>query len=295
MPPDRRFAHAYPRLVKRWKAIARHSGLALRPFASAGGYEIFYALPRGARSATGGLYASAGIHGDEAAGTEGLAEWAESATDFLRTCPVLLFPCLNPWGLVNNSRMDASGRDLNRRYHNRSVSQIAAQCRLLRGQRFALAMSLHEDYDAQGVYLYEVIGKYPPIGDQLLAAAARHIPRETRSSIDGSRCRQGLVRRKITHASMPGHPEAFLLHFQHAERTITLETPSEFSIDRRTLAQVAAMDAAANLVATTGWNSENCGRSIATSRRDGKSMGGQAASFPQAPTDLMIKTRGAIS
>jgi hypothetical protein len=32
---------------------------------------------------------------------------------------------------------------------------------------------------------------------------------------------------------MKGHPEAFLLHFQHAARTFTIETPSEESLNSR--------------------------------------------------------------
>jgi hypothetical protein len=42
---------------------------------------------------------------------------------------------------------------------------------------------------------------------------------------------------------MRGHPEAFLLHFQHADRTFTLETPSEDSMERRTSLQMGFLTA----------------------------------------------------
>ena len=55
-------------LVARWRRIARASGLQLTAFAESGGHPV-YALQTRARS-PGGLYVSAGIHGDEPAGPE---------------------------------------------------------------------------------------------------------------------------------------------------------------------------------------------------------------------------------
>ena len=46
---------------------------------------------------------------------------------------------------------------------------------------------------------------------------------------------------------MPDWPEAFLLHFSHATRTFTVETPSEFAIDARVAAHEAVLDAATEL------------------------------------------------
>src|SRR3712207_8217480 len=44
----------------------------------------------------------------------------------LRTLPLLIFPCLNPWGLVNNTRADAEGRDLNRLFHTHTAPIVNA-------------------------------------------------------------------------------------------------------------------------------------------------------------------------
>ncbi len=86
------------------------------------------------------IYISAGIHGDESAATEGLLAWAERNPELLEKLNFLLFPCLNPWGLISNSRYDSEGRDLNRSYHSSKVPQIALQMALFSDNAFDLAL-----------------------------------------------------------------------------------------------------------------------------------------------------------
>jgi len=233
-------AHDYAWLVKRWRVLARQAGWKMREFAAADGFPV-YVVESGRRSGPG-LYLSAGIHGDEPASTEALVTWAERRRRSLRGCEVLIFPCLNPWGLQHNNRHDAHGRDLNRGYHRRDVPVIEAQKRILRGRSFDAAVMLHEDFDAHGVYLYEIPGTRPFWGEKLLAAAAKHVPREPRSKVEGRRCRRGLIRTRITPETLPEHPEAFCLRFGHTGRSLTFETPSEFSLTARVRAHGAVLD-----------------------------------------------------
>jgi predicted deacylase len=153
-------AHDYPHLVERWRAVAARTGLVMRRFATSSEFKLYYVrsrrLPR-----EGSIYISAGIHGDEPAGTEALITWAEKNTRILRRRPFFLAPCINPWGIVNNSRMDSRGRDLNRVFQNDSVTEIAALKRAIGRRRFSLALTLHEDYDGLGIYIYEVPGAQP--------------------------------------------------------------------------------------------------------------------------------------
>lgn len=241
-------AHNYPRLVRRWKNVAKKSGLIMRPFAEAGGFEIFFLeSPRAEDRPM--LYLSAGIHGDEAGATEALITWAEGALPFLKQHAVMIFPCLNPWGLTHNSRLDSRGRDLNRSYLGTRVPQIVAQKKLLLGRRFALAIALHEDYDARGVYIYEIPNKGTFLAEAILRAASRHLPIETRSRIEGRTFRNAILRQAIRPDLLPGHPEAFFLHFHCADRTLTVETPSEFAIQDRVAAHVAGLVAATDAFA----------------------------------------------
>lgn len=212
----------------------------MRAFAQADGFPV-HVIASPARPGPS-LYLSAGIHGDEPAATEGLVSWCGKRARALARCRLLIFPCLNPWGLQNNDRHDARGRDLNRGYHRRDIRVIAAQKKILRGRNFDAAVMLHEDFDAHGVYLYEIKGDKPFWGERLLSAAARHLPVDPRGSIEGRRVRAGLVRRAVTRDTMPEHPEAFWLRFAHTGRSLTFETPSEFSLTARVRAHGAVLD-----------------------------------------------------
>jgi hypothetical protein len=217
----------------------------MRRIARDGGYDLF-AIESPALAMEGGIYISAGIHGDEPASTEALITWGEKNAMRLRRLPLLLLPCLNPWGLVRNIRSDHAGRDLNRLFHREDAPAIAAVRRCVHGRRFTLALQLHEDYDGQGFYLYEVQRTAPHWGEDLLAAASAHIAIEPRARVDGRLLRGGVMRRRVDcrRFARMGYPEAVWLHLHHSERTFTLESPSEFALEQRVRAQVAVIDAA---------------------------------------------------
>ena len=235
-------AHDYAWLVKRWRALAKREKWRLRRFATADGFSLYAIESPPRKTSAPSLYLSAGIHGDEPAATEALITWCERRAKALEKFQVLIFPCLNPWGLQHNNRHDAEGRDLNRGYRRRNVPVIEAQKKILRGRTFDAALMLHEDFDAHGVYLYEIEGTRPFWGEKLLAAAAKHVPREPRKMVEGRACRRGLIRKSIRPDLMPDHPEAFLLRFGHSGRSMTIETPSEFSMAARVQAHGAVLD-----------------------------------------------------
>lgn len=236
-------AHDYAHLISRWRAVAKRAGLKLEPFAEAGKFEVF-AL-RTAVDAPG-LYISAGIHGDEPGSTEGLIAWAEKHTARLARLPFEIYPCLNPWGLVQNMRTNEQGIDLNRAFDRDDVPVTRALRERIAGLKFALALMLHEDFDGQGIYLYEGLHAESGWGEALLEAASAVIDIDPRTRIDISRPKRGVVRRRFDarhRAQLGGIPEAIYLHREHAHRSITFETPSEFALDRRIAAQVAMIEA----------------------------------------------------
>jgi len=230
--PDR--VRDYRLLLERWlKVCVPKNGLSMGVFAEADGYPLTIVESEAFDPGKPSFYVSAGIHGDEPAPVEALIGWIEKNKTRLGDWNLTIFPCLNPWGLERNIRFDAEGRDLNRCFNSRKLPRITAQLGVMKGRRFDIAACLHEDYDARGFYLYEIASTRPHLGEGICRELTRIMPADCRSKIDGHRARGGLIRRRIRPDMLAGHPEAFRLHFHHAARTFTLETPSEESLTLR--------------------------------------------------------------
>ncbi len=236
--------HDYGHLLARWRRIARGAGLKLRTLATVSGFPVCYLRSRG--DLAGGFYVSAGIHGDEPAGPEALARWAETHLAALvraNTLPLFILPCLNPWGLTENRRTDRVGRDLNRLF-DRKISPIRELRRAIADERFALGVALHEDYDGRGVYLYEIKESPPNLGADLLrACTSKAMPIDTRRRIEEFPFKNGLLRDRIPLESVTIRPEALALYPEHAPHFLTFETPSEFSLALRVRAHIRLLEA----------------------------------------------------
>ncbi|NRB73141.1 MAG: M14 family metallocarboxypeptidase [Verrucomicrobiales bacterium] len=233
--------HDYGQLQARWEDLAKRVGWRLTILSEESGYPVL-ALENAAavEKVGGGSYLSAGVHGDECAPVWGLLDWAKEKLSELDDKPVVIFPCLNPYGLIENTRRDGNGIDLNRHFQDPSVPLIAAWQEFLEGRRFDVAVNLHEDYDAGGIYLYELARSESP-GHRLLAACEDLISRETAAVVDGSDFENGLLRReaseeemrRVVEEDLDGWPEAIYLYLECAKDSFTFETPSEMDLDTR--------------------------------------------------------------
>lgn len=229
--------HDYRALVRRWRQAVKGTGLTMRPLFETAGFKVYAVEPRRPRSGPA-LYLSAGVHGDEPAGAVGLLDWAEHHADDLARLPLRILPCLNPWGLTHNTRGDDRGIDLNRRFHLRRDPRIRAWQDFARAEPLALALALHEDYEAQGVYCYELKAGRQLVAPPLLQQAGQVIAPEPRTRVDGHRSHNGLiVRSRGIPRNLPGMPEAIELFHHWRCPTLTFETPSEFSLEDRVAAQ----------------------------------------------------------
>lgn len=237
-------AHDYRALVKRWQALARSLKTDFRVLAEVPGNKVhwFETGPRDGRAGPA-VYLSSGVHGDEPAAAWGLLLWAEAHTTLLRKHPFLVFPCLNPAGLAGNTRTDHRGLDLNRRFHVEDDDICGPWRKVVLGREFSLGLCLHEDYDGQGCYVYELSHRREAFSHSLMKAL-KTLPHDPRRSIDGSRALDGVIRRKKAPLHLPGLPEAIVLHQLGCQMTLTFETPSEFSFDDRVCAQAEFVNAA---------------------------------------------------
>jgi len=212
--------------------------LKIDSFPSQGGYEPI-AVHGSGGSEQEGLYLSAGVHGDEPAAVWALLEWAEANEKLLNRERVLILPCVNPWGFENNVRLDFRGRDLNRMFQNKTLPFFRAWRKLIGNQQFRLALNLHEDYDAQGIYVYELAPRGAHCSEEIFERIEFIIPRENRKNIEGQRLNAGIARssgdlRRVVEKELEGgYPESIYLYLNHCKVAMTFETPSEFAFHER--------------------------------------------------------------
>jgi protein MpaA len=117
---------------------------------------------------------------------------------------------------------------------------------VIKAHFFRLAVCLHEDYDARGVYLYETRNGFGEFGRELLAAAEKHISIDRRKTIE-ARCWNlfWMMARRIK--KFPALAESMYLSRYHTERSITSETPSEYDLGVRIRANIAILERAIEL------------------------------------------------
>lgn len=187
-----------------------------------------------------GVYISAGIHGDEPAGSL-------ACLDFLQNFQVppgfsaICLPLLNPSGMRLCTRENDRGNDMNREFLHAVSDEIRALKSHLSGDaHFELAVFLHEDWESQGFYLYELFRHESAVrhGERLLNYLGSFptvaIPIDTNPVIDGRDAANGLISGRIMdHLDRPDWPEAFFINSQCCEVTYTLESPSDLDLSSR--------------------------------------------------------------
>lgn len=193
------------------------------------------------------VYLSAGIHGDEPAGPLALLELLREGF-FTSPFHWVLCPALNPTGLVAGSRENAQGMDLNRDYWIRSTAEIIAHAAWIdRLKTPDLFISLHEDWETEGFYFYEInLGEdSPERAHRILDSVSPYFLPEPGPGIDGHDVREDGW---IYHAADPdlpeGWPEAIYLAKRGCPISFTFETPSHAELEQRVAAHVAAVKAA---------------------------------------------------
>lgn len=200
-------------------------------------------------------FVSAGIHGDERCGSEALLHWLES-----RELPAgfhwVVAPFLNPSGLRRGTRVNARGIDLNRDFFRMRSEEIRALTGWWCGRERGcdLHFSLHEDWEAEGFYLYEInTGPRPSIARGVLGRLAAAWPLQTGGPVDGHDLdAPGL----ILHAPEPdeeeGWPEAIWLAKRWPVLSCTFEAPGRLRREARIALLTDAFDAAISVVSNHG-------------------------------------------
>jgi murein peptide amidase A len=191
------------------------------------------------------VYLSAGIHGDEPAGPLAVLELLRQDA-WPADAEIRVVPCLNPTGFALNRRENADGCDLNRDYRNPASAEVRAHMAWLERQPgFHCAMCLHEDWESQGFYLYELNPDgQPSQAARMVEAVSTVCPIESAELIDGWPALSGIIRPEFNPAVRPEWPEAFYLVKNKTRHSYTLEAPSDYELGVRVSALVTGVRAA---------------------------------------------------
>ena len=226
------------------RAVAEQKGWQADVLRTDDGVELL-ALRRTAPAPRRRLYVSTGIHGDEPAGPLALRQLLREDR-WPADVDLWLCPCLNPAGFPLNCRASASGLDLNRDYQHLQSGEVRAHVAWLEQQPpFDLTLCLHEDWEAEGFYVYELNPDHrPSLAEKIIAAAATVCPIDLAPEIEGRAARGGIIRPDLDPALRTHWPEAFYLIQRQTRLCYTLEAPSDFPLPVRVAALVAAARAA---------------------------------------------------
>ena len=241
-------AHNVREIMRRWKALQKAAGLHATTLTTVEGHAVIAYESKAAKAGEPAVYLSTGVHGDEPGSIWGLLLWAEKHLTMLQRGSFLLLPLVNPIGTSLNTRVDHHGHDLNRRFHLADDPFSTAWQTWIKGRAMIAGLCLHEDYDAQGCYLYELNHRRQPLGREILTRCAKPIAIDPRTRIDGQRALHGLIRPRKIPTNLPGMPEAIELNLRGCPLTFTFETPSEFSLDDRVATQMRFISAALEVI-----------------------------------------------
>lgn len=161
----------YTELRAAWKELRSSGALTLREVACTGAPRTLMLAEIPAEPGAPLVALSAGVHGDEPAGPWALLSIVRDGL-LDRRYSYRIWPCTNPSGYERGTRANAEGDDINRSFHGGGKTPEArAIVTANRDRRFALALDLHEDYEAAGFYCYEpVMGGSAPLGTAIVRA-----------------------------------------------------------------------------------------------------------------------------
>lgn len=251
--------HGY---LKEFRQKARRRGFRCAPLVEVNGYEV--AAYTKLASEKPRVYLSSGMHGDEPAGVMAMLRLLEDGC-FDERIEWRISPVINPTGLAVGTRENHLGVDLNRDYLLRKTDEVSAHVDWLEKQPVPeMFISLHEDWESSGFYLYEIQKRgCPSTAPAILDAAAAQISIEPNSVIDDHTVREPGWIFHEPNADFPGQwPEAIFMAEIGTRVSYTLETPSSLPLEKRVECHILAVKTAVEEFLLTRSEAEGCNSEV---------------------------------
>lgn len=226
------------------KDICRKRGFTITSWFDEGKKEVLCLSIKSQAKKAPSIYVSAGIHGDEPSGTLALIRLLDIGF-FEDSCiNWTIIPMLNPSGMLLGHRGNFNGRDNNRGYLEPTEKEIIEHIKWLKADRqsYKVCLCLHEDWEAEGYYFYEINrSQCSGFSKTILSAVKSILPIDIRPKIDGHNAKNGVITvKKELHELTEWAEPAYLMAY-HTDLCYVLESPSGLSIDQRVQAHIAAI------------------------------------------------------
>jgi len=241
---------SYDDLQARWKALRGTRDVRVREIAAVGAPRTLLCVETGSHAAPE-VALAAGVHGDEPAGPWTLLAMIEN-NDLDSNFAYRMWPCTNPSGFRNGTRISVDGVDVNRSFgRGGQTPEARAIVTANRDRKFVLSIDLHEDCDADGFYCYEYgAGGF---GERVVAAvraAGFAIQDLTRCNLgapfEEPELLDGIVRptKTVESEAIGGLSYSMLISRHAAKRALTFETPTRLPLEERIAIHSIAVKAA---------------------------------------------------
>lgn len=254
---------SYDELAAAWRSLRPH-GVRVREIACVGAPRTLLVAEVGeAHAPTVSIIA--GVHGDERA-----APWALHAIvrDGLLDSRFAyrIWPCLNPSGYAAGTRVNADGHDINRSFSRGGTTpESRAVLTANRDRKFVLAIDMHEDFEAQGCYVYEPlrVDMQPrfasaivrAVDDAGLPVQELHDAFDLGAPVEADAAAMYTLARgtvlvdfDLEFRTFPGLPSSIALMYRGTPATLTFESPRPRPWDERIAAHRVAVSTALTLV-----------------------------------------------
>ncbi|MCY3760487.1 MAG: M14 family metallocarboxypeptidase [Gemmatimonadetes bacterium] len=183
-----------------------------------------------------------GVHGDEPAGVEAVLRFfEEDAEPWLGQVEFIALPCVNPVGYVRGTRENGAGADINRSFESGGVPEVDLVKKVLEGCRLDAFVDCHEDWEADGFYMYEGLRQGPAAGPAVIAEVAEQASIDPDSGEDSEPVSPGVYEISPSWGLVGFAPHVLN---RHAPRACIFETPTKWPLEKRAAVHRVGLGAA---------------------------------------------------
>jgi hypothetical protein len=139
--------------------------------------------------------------------------------------------------------------DLNRQYLAPEAEETRAHIAWLKRQpSFDVCLCLHEDWESEGFYVYELNpDRQPSFAPTIINRVSEVCPIDMSLTIEGRPAANGIINPNVDPHSRPQWPEAFYLFTHKTRLSYTMEAPSDYQLVTRVGALVASVRAVTDI------------------------------------------------